>query len=165
MSIKLHHVGHVVKNLEEGMKLYENLLGLTHEQLLGSTPGGKGVRKYGNGRLVLIPIGEFMIELIEPDLTVESRQSRLLRERGEGLYHLAIFVQDFDIEVKRLREKGFSVEVSAVPGIFPGITIRRFYLEVKETHGVPIEFVDLASIPHWDRLWYERMKNLEGSAG
>ena len=163
MSRKLHHVGHVVKNLDEGMKLYENLLGLTREQLLASTPESMGVRKYGKGRLVLIPIGEFLIELIEPDLTVDSHQSRLLRERGEGLWHLAIFVENFDAEVKRLKEKGFTLEESSVPGLFPGITIRAVFLETEETHGVPIELVDLASIPSWDRLWYERMKTLEGS--
>jgi hypothetical protein len=150
-------------SLEEVMKLYENLLGLTHEQLLARTPGGVGIMKHPVGRLILIPIGECAVELIEPDLTLDNEYARLLKGRGEGLCHIVIFIDDFDNEVKNLRKRGFTVEEFAFPDFFPGTTVRTCLIGTKEAHGAPIEFVDIASTPPLDKSWFERMKKLGNS--
>jgi hypothetical protein len=143
------------------MKLYEKLLGLTHEQLLARTPGGVGIMKHPIGRLILIFIGECAVELIEPDLTLDNEYSRLLKERGEGLCHIVIFADNFDTEVNNLRKRGFTIEEFAFPDFFPGTTVRTCLIGAKETHGAPIEFVDIVGTPPVDKSWFERMKKLE----
>ena len=144
MSCTLHHVGIVVSNLEEAIRLYSNIPGLT--------PRDKGVIKLPKVGLqqTHFRIGHNFIEVIEPIKTEdgsESRFAKFLRERGEGLFHLSIFTDDFDKDVSALKEKGFSVAVEEVRDLYPGYTIRLAWLHPEETRGVWIEYVDAASHP------------------
>jgi 4-hydroxyphenylpyruvate dioxygenase-like putative hemolysin len=163
MSQKMHHIGHLVKSLEDGMNLYEEILDLTREQLLASTLGGAGIMQHPIGRLILIPIGAFMIELIEPDLTLDNEYSRSLKERGEGLCHIVILTEDFNDKVKDMKNKGFTLEELTLPDFFPGVTLRTCMTSAKETLGAPIEFVDVTNTPPLDKVWFKKMKELENS--
>lgn len=143
MSIKLHHVGHIVRNLDDGMKLYEKKLGLTPS-------GFRKIPKWG-ARLVFFHFADLDIELIEPSGAEEDPAGRCLRARGEGLFHLSFRTDDFDTQVKAMRGKGFTVEEHTVPGALPGYTTRLAFLAPEETLGLWVEFVDLASVPPSDQ--------------
>lgn len=116
--------------------------------MLGLTPWDKGiVRNPEHGlQVVLLPIGDSFIELIEP-IGPESRFSRFLKERGEGLFHLSIFTEDFDAEVKSFKAKGFPVQEEEAKNLFPGYTVRLAWLPPEATRGHWIELVDAASVP------------------
>ena len=89
MFKKLDHVGIIVKNLDEALKLYSDIFGLNSSDMNIVSIKDAGIR------IVLLPIGDNSIELIEPSGT-KSRFAQHLRERGEGLFHLSIFTEDFD---------------------------------------------------------------------
>jgi methylmalonyl-CoA epimerase len=140
MFKKLDHVGVVVNNIDEALKLYTKMLGVT--------PWDKGIVKIPEKglQLVLLGIGDSFIELIEPSGS-QSREARFLKERGEGLFHLSIFTESFDLEVERLKGKGFPVEEEEIKTLFPGYNVRLAWLPPRDTRGVWIELVDSASLP------------------
>jgi len=80
-----------------------------------------------------------------------NRQGKFLKERGEGVFHINIFTDDFDGDVKTLRKKGFTVEVEEAKDLFPGYTLRMAWLRPADARGVWIEFADAKSVPPEER--------------
>jgi catechol 2,3-dioxygenase-like lactoylglutathione lyase family enzyme len=138
MVWKLDHVGHIVKNLDEGMKLYKKL---------GLTPSDSGIIEFAEfgARMAFFPFAGIELELIEPGGRGKDPAARCLKERGEGLFHLSIRTDDYETEVKTLREKGFTVEEYTHSR--PGQTSRLAFLAPEETLGLWIEFIDTAGDP------------------
>ena len=139
MSKRLDHVGIVVKDINEAASLYGRLLGLT--------PWDKGVvEDRENGVLLLsLPAGDIFVELIQPT-SPENRFARFLKERGEGLFHLCFFVDNYDEEVSALREKGVPVEEEMAKSV-PEHPFRLAWLSPESTQGPWIELVDMAALP------------------
>ena len=136
MSLKLDHVGHVVENLEEGRKFYEERLGLA-PKLIMSHPQFES-------KMAFYPFANIEIELIQPSRMPEDYARRCLKERGEGIFHLSFVPDDYDAEVKAWREKGFTVEeIVAEEARGP---VRLAFLKPEETWGVWIEFVDTTKL-------------------
>jgi catechol 2,3-dioxygenase-like lactoylglutathione lyase family enzyme len=133
MSIKFDHLGHVVRNLDEGIKLYEKL-GLTPLAIMEAP-------KFG-ARFAIFRYADTFIELIEPGGKEGDPASRCLKERGEGNFHICFATDDYDAEVKALRNKGVTVEEYHLEGVIPGQTLREAYPSVKEMHGLWMNFVD-----------------------
>jgi methylmalonyl-CoA/ethylmalonyl-CoA epimerase len=144
MAHILHHVGIVVNNLEEAIGLYNRIPGFV--------PRDKDIKKSPKRGLQQVHffIGNNFIELIQPIETGDGSKNRFaefLKKRGEGLFHLAIFTDEFDKDVRALKEKGFAVEETEAKDLYPGYTIRLAFLRPEETRGVWIEYVDSASHP------------------
>lgn len=139
MFIKFNHVSHVVKNLDEAIKLYSDIL-----RLKPWDPGIITLPKEQGTKLVWLPIGDNVIELIEPTDT-KTRFARHLREKGEGFFHISIFAEDYDTEIRRLKEKGYKLEEESF--LFLGSKARLAFLVPEQTKGVWIEIVDMASVP------------------
>jgi catechol 2,3-dioxygenase-like lactoylglutathione lyase family enzyme len=144
MTHKLHHAGIIVNNLEKAIKLYSDILGLTSsDQGIIRSPKD-GIQH------TMLPIGNNFIELIEPieaSDNSESRFARHLKDKGEGLFDLSIFTDNYDNDMKTLKKKGFSVEEWRVTDLFPGYTLRLAWVPPKYTRGVWIEYVDETSLP------------------
>lgn len=132
MSYQLDHVGQLVRNLEEGMKLYEKL-GLVQSRRLDFPEFG--------ARMVFYPYAGIDIELIEPGGLQGDPAARCQKERGEGLFHLSILVDDLDVEIKALREKGFTVE--EFTHLQPEHPVKLAFLAPEETNGLWIEFMQV----------------------
>jgi catechol 2,3-dioxygenase-like lactoylglutathione lyase family enzyme len=141
MIKKVDHVTMVVKNLDEAMKSFEKILGLKPEasHKIGELP---------ECRLTMLstPSGA-RIELIEPKMNVDTRFARFLKERGEGVFGLSIFVDNFDKEVRVLKDKGVKVEDDYQASIHPKHPFRIAWVAPDEGHGVWIEFVDSEALP------------------
>ena len=50
-----------------------------------------------------------MIELIQPDASINSIWTRFLKSQGEGMQHLAYAAHDIDKEEAELVKRGFEV--------------------------------------------------------
>ncbi len=136
MSLKLDHVGHVVKNLDEARKFYEEKLGLTPKLIMNHPEFGS--------QMVFYPFADTEVELIQPGTMPGDYAARCLKERGEGIFHLSFVPDDYDAEVKAWREKGFTVEeIAAQETRGP---VRLAFLKPEETHGLWIEFVDATNL-------------------
>lgn len=103
-------------------------------------------------RMAILPIGDNAIELISPIGSkghVDPRVTEHLRKRGEGLFHVCIFAEDFDTEVKTWKEEGYKVEVETHSAEQPDgtkINARMVFLSPEQTMGVLIEVGDLAMV-------------------
>ena len=96
MINKIDHIGIAVKNLEEALKLYTEVLGLktvTFETL-----------EEQKVKTAIIDVGESKIELLEP-LTADSPLASFIEKRGEGLHHLALNVDNIETALNQVKEK------------------------------------------------------------
>ena len=97
MLSKIHHVGVVVRDLEQAYGFWRDLLGLPVHKV--QTVVDQDVRA------ALLTIGESEIELLQP-LSDKSGIGKFLAKRGEGLHHLCFETDDVHAELERARAKG-----------------------------------------------------------
>ena len=141
---KVDHVTMVVNNLEEAVKSYGDILHLEPwpEGIIDNSP---------ECRLVMLPTRSgARIELMEPNPSFESRFSRFLRERGEGVFGLCVFCDDFDAEIASLKAKGIQVEEETQTFLFPESPFRLAWVPPEAGHGVWIELVDARALPAFE---------------
>ena len=125
MLKKVDHVTLVVKDLDKAVKDYEKILHLTPERGRSS--------ELEEIKLAMLPVKDgARIELIEPKPNCTNRIGKFLKERGEGVFGLSVFMDDFDAEVKALKEKGVKVEeksspqcIRVIPCAWPGYRRKR----------------------------------------
>src|SRR6266850_54958 len=79
MLTRVHHVGLVVRRLEDGLAFWQDVLGLRVAKQ--ATVQDQGVRA------ALLPIGRSEIELLEP-VDPAGGVAKFLERRGEGLHHI-----------------------------------------------------------------------------
>ncbi len=92
----IDHLGIAVKSLAEAKKFY---------QQLGMQVMPEETVEQEKVRLIMVPLGESRIELLEPT-SEESPIARFIAKRGEGLHHVSLRVDDINSTVKRLRDQG-----------------------------------------------------------
>lgn len=98
MKIKrVEHVAIAVKNVESVAKIFEDTLGLKLEYTEEFAAA--------NTRIGMFPLGDCAIELVQ-GMAPTSRSARWVAEKGEGLYHLCLEVEDLDGALAELKEKG-----------------------------------------------------------
>jgi methylmalonyl-CoA/ethylmalonyl-CoA epimerase len=93
---KIDHIGIAVKNLDEALKLYTEVLGLKVEAL--ETLEDQKVKT------AIIKIGESKIELLE-STSPQGPVAAYIEKRGEGIHHLALAVDNIDLALKDLKDK------------------------------------------------------------
>jgi hypothetical protein len=89
-------------------------------------------------RVAITTVGSVDLELIEP-LEGESLYAEHLRDRGEGLHHMAFEVEDFAAARIHLRDKGYAELQSGEP---MGIAVYA-YFDTQSTLGFVTELVTL----------------------
>jgi lactoylglutathione lyase/methylmalonyl-CoA/ethylmalonyl-CoA epimerase len=99
MVLKIEHIGIVVKDLETTVKKYSSLLGLEVKEVEEIKMGDI------SSRVAFVPVGESNLELIEAT-SKSGPIADFLRERGEGLHHMALEVEDLEKTFKQLRSQG-----------------------------------------------------------
>jgi methylmalonyl-CoA epimerase len=130
MSFALDHLGIAVRSLADAKAIYEKLgLSLLPEEVV---PGE-------NVRVVMVPVGETRLELLEPT-SEDSVIAKFIAKRGEGLHHISIRVPDLAGAVQRLKKEGtrlVSDEIKIGAGGH-----RYIFLHPSGTSGVLIELVE-----------------------
>ena len=104
--MKLDHVGIIVKNVDATAAAVERTIGLK----LTETADYKDILRIG-----FIPIGGVDIELLEPT-TSEGLNAEFLRDRGEGVHHMAFQVDNLDAAVAAAVEQGAQVILGPTEG-------------------------------------------------
>jgi methylmalonyl-CoA/ethylmalonyl-CoA epimerase len=130
MIKKVDHIAIAVKNLDTALELYRNLLDIRPSKI--ETIPQQGVKA------ALLPVGDDSeIELLEP-INPQSGIAKFLENRGEGIHHICLEVEDVDSELSRLEQKG--VQLIDKQGR-PGLSGKVGFLHPKSTGGVLIELV------------------------
>jgi len=127
MIKKLDHVSIVVKNLDEGLKTFEGLLGVEHSHI--QEVPDQGIKA------AMIMVGDVEIELIEP-VNPESGVGKFLEKRGEGIHHVCFEVDDIDKELQSLASRGIElIDKQSRKGLAGKIG----FVHPKSTRGVLVE--------------------------
>ncbi len=92
----IDHLGIAVKSLAAAKEIYEKL---------GLTVSAEEVVEGERVKVVMIPVGESRLELLEPT-TDDSTVAKFLAKRGEGLHHVSLRVPDLTAAVAKLKQDG-----------------------------------------------------------
>ncbi len=96
----IEHIGIAVKNLDESIKLYEDILGL-------KCYGIEEVKDQ-KVRTAFFKIGQTKLELLEPT-DIDSPVNKFIEKRGEGLHHIALNVNNVNSALNELANKGITL--------------------------------------------------------
>ena len=92
----IDHLGIAVKSLAFSKGIYEKL---------GLTISPEEVVEGERVKVVMIPVGESRLELLEPT-SEDSAVAKFLAKRGEGLHHVSLRVPDLTATVVKLKKEG-----------------------------------------------------------
>jgi methylmalonyl-CoA epimerase len=128
----LDHLGIAVKSIAVAKGIYEKLgLEVSAEEILE----GEQVR------LVMVPVGESRLELLEP-LGDTSPVARFLSKRGEGLHHISLRVTDLTGVVEKLKREGVRMVSNEIKVGAGGH--RYVFIHPSSAGGVLLELVESA---------------------
>jgi methylmalonyl-CoA/ethylmalonyl-CoA epimerase len=131
MFVGVDHVGVAVKNLDEAIGVYRDVLGFKLEDVHVLTERKVKVAFLSTG-------DEARIELLEP-LGSDSPVAKFLESRGEGIHHVAVRVDDVEATLEELKKKGV-VLIDDKPQMgAEGAKIA--FVHPKSTKGVLLELV------------------------
>jgi methylmalonyl-CoA/ethylmalonyl-CoA epimerase len=95
--LKFDHVGIAVKSIDQSLAIYSKMGDF---EIKRTEVEGQKVK------IAILEAGETSVELLEPS-NEESSLAKFLREKGEGLHHIAFSVDDIEASMALLRERGF----------------------------------------------------------
>lgn len=130
MSFTIDHLGIAVKSLSAARSIYEKLgLSISPEETVEAE----------QVRLVMVPVGESRLELLEPT-SETSTIAKFIAKRGEGLHHVCMRVPDLPAAVEKLKNDGVRL-VSEEIKIGAG-GHRYVFVHPSSTGGVLLELVE-----------------------
>ena len=89
--------------------------------------------------LAMFPVGETYLELLQSD-KADSGTNKWIAERGEGLFHICLEVEDIDGSMRELRGKGIRFQTEE-PMIGHG-NCRIVFMDPATTGGLVIELAE-----------------------
>ena len=133
LMFSIDHIGVAVKSLAAAKGIYEKLgLKLAPEEMVEAE----------QVRVVMVPMGESRIELLEPT-SPDSVIAKFIAKRGEGLHHVSVRVPNLEAAVERLKKDGVRL-VSEQIKIGAG-GHRYVFVHPSSAGGVLLELVESAS--------------------
>ena len=127
----IEHIGIAVKNLDESIKFYEEILGLkcyAVEEV-----------KDQKVKTAFFQIGQTKIELLE-STDPEGPIGKFIEKRGEGIHHIAYAANGLESSLNDLKSKGIKL-IDEKPRIgAEGLSIA--FIHPKATYGVLTELCE-----------------------
>jgi methylmalonyl-CoA epimerase len=128
----IDHIGIAVKNLNEAIGVYRDVLGFRLE--------GVHSLKERKVKVAFFSAGdEGRIELLEP-LGGDSPVAKFLETRGEGIQHLAVKVKNIEAVLEEFKKKGVTLIDEKPQSGAEGARIA--FVHPKSTRGVLLELVE-----------------------
>ena len=131
MMEKVDHIGIAVKNLDERITFYTDILGLKLLKI-EEVPSQ-------HVRVAFIDAGNVKLELLEPT-SDESAIYKHIEKRGEGIQHVAFGVTGIRERMEELREKGIRILSDEPKPGAGGAEVA--FLHPKDSFGVLYELCD-----------------------
>jgi methylmalonyl-CoA/ethylmalonyl-CoA epimerase len=128
MVVQVDHIGIAVASLDESLKFYTDMLGMTLH--------GTETVEEQKVRTAFLPLGSTEIELLE-STAPDGPIAKFIENKGQGIQHIAFRVDDIDAALAELKEKGVRL-IDEKPRYGAG-GARIAFLHPKATNGVLIE--------------------------
>ncbi len=128
--MKIDHIGIVVHDIKEALKVYETALGLPLKEVV-AVPDQKV-------EVAFLPIAESNVELVQPT-SDDTGIAAYLEKRGEGIHHICVEVDDIEAALARLKAHQVRL-IDEEPR--RGAHGRVAFVHPKAMHGVLIELIE-----------------------
>jgi methylmalonyl-CoA/ethylmalonyl-CoA epimerase len=128
--MKVAHIGIATNTLEEGLAVWRDAIGLKLDHTEEVTEQGV--------KVAMLALGDTHVELLEPT-SPDSAVGKFLAKRGPGIHHIAIEVNDINVALAELRDKGARL-IDETPRVGAGGCLVAFVHPVA-TNGVLLELV------------------------
>ncbi len=133
MKVKrVEHVAIAVKDIGEAMRIFQEKLGLALEY-------EEDFPQYRT-KIAMYPVGATYLELLQAT-GEESDTARWIAEKGEGLYHICLEVEDIEAALTELKAKGVGL-LDERPRVGHGNSLIAF-LDPRSTANVLVELAQL----------------------
>ena len=130
-NFSLCHIGIAVKNISEARKFYQNILGLN--EIAGE------VVEDQKANTLFLELGDSKIELLEP-LSSEGPVAKHLSKFGEGIHHIALYVENLQETLDKLKQMDvWVIDEKPRKGAFNNSIA---FLHPVSSHGVLIELIE-----------------------
>ena len=130
--MKLHHIGIVVKNIQESLGELTNYLNFEST----TVPSLVGSQKVN---ICFLKTNNVFLELIEP--AQENSPISDFVKKGGGYHHLCFEVDDIHLELEKVKKNGARIIVDVVKGFEDRLTAF-VMLDMKNTNCNLIEFAE-----------------------
>ena len=127
----IEHIGIAVKNLDESVKFYEEVLGLQCYNIEEV--------KDQKVKTAFFQVGDTKIELLE-STDPEGPIGKFVEKKGEGVHHIAYAVENIEDRLKEAEEKGIRLIDKQPRKGAEGLDIA--FLHPKSTQGVLTELCE-----------------------
>ncbi len=132
MSIShIEHIGIAVKNLQDAIPFYENILGLKCYNIEEV--------KDQKVKTAFFMVGQTKIELLE-STDPEGPIGKFIEKKGEGIHHIAFAVKGIEEQLKNMEDKGVTLIDKTPRKGAEGLDIA--FLHPKSTIGVLTELCE-----------------------
>src|ERR687898_58913 len=96
-DMRVDHIAIAVNNVKEALQNYQNILNIEKIDI-EEVPNEKV-------RVVMLKLEDSRIELLEP-MTDDSPISKFLKDKGEGIHHIAITADNIEDDIERAKKNG-----------------------------------------------------------
>jgi methylmalonyl-CoA epimerase len=134
MEFSIDHLGIAVKSLTAAKAIYEKL---------GLNVSPEEVVEHEKVRLVMVPVGESRLELLEAT-SDDSTIAKFIAKRGEGLHHICMRVPDLDAAVAKLKNDGVRLVSNEIKTGAAGH--RYVFVHPQSTAGVLLELLEASHL-------------------
>jgi len=128
---KIDHIGVAVKNIEDSLHIFKDILGMEYS--------GEEVVNEQDVKVAFLPVGESEIELLE-STSPEGNIAKYIEKKGEGIHHIAFEVEDLGAILEDLQKKGVRL-IDKEPRYGAG-GARIAFLHPKSTNGILVELCE-----------------------
>ena len=127
------HLGIAVRSIDDTLPFYLNVLGgkLTDRY----TTDAKGVEVH----VAAVTVGEMHLELLKPT-NRESPIARFMRQKGQGVHHVAYRVTNLDLAIEEARNAGIRFYEETLRTNARGR--RLIYMHLASTSGTIVELCE-----------------------
>jgi methylmalonyl-CoA/ethylmalonyl-CoA epimerase len=126
--MRVDHIAIAVNNADHALENYKRILNIDNIEI-EEVPNEMV-------KVVMLNLKDTRIELLEP-ISDNSPISKFLKERGEGIHHIAITADDIEKDVQRAMDNGMKF----LGGLRTGSYGRKItFIHPKSLNGVLVEF-------------------------
>jgi methylmalonyl-CoA/ethylmalonyl-CoA epimerase len=128
---KINHIAIAVSDVEASLVFWRDALGLKVDHI-EDVPSQKS-------EVVFLPVGGSEIELVKPT-NPDSGIAKFVQEKGGGMHHLCLEVDDIDQMLEELKAKGVRL-INETALVLPGRKMA--FVHPKSTNGVLVELYQI----------------------
>jgi methylmalonyl-CoA/ethylmalonyl-CoA epimerase len=128
----LAHIGVAVKDIDEGIKFFQEKFGAE----LDTSKAKDGKMNFGLHISAIVKVGDTLaFELMQPTQEGVGPVGKFVADRGEGLHHISLKVDDFKSSKEDFEGKGLTIK-----GEMGGVMA---FIHPKTCKGVLVEFTQV----------------------